>query len=767
MQLPADTNNLSPNGNNAASALKAFQISGDTKEKSDKKFGEKIILQCEHIINSGYFTERNKRFAANRAMAAGRMDLTKFMDFFNINGKTNYVNINWKSIMIVNTIISRLVGRWMTKKEKASVKAVDNVSIKEKKNEIDEAEFLLYNKNEVAALEQDSGVKIVPDEAFVPDDKDHLDLWAEEEQRLPEEILYEKGINNVFNENGWDDVLKRKLLHDSAEVGLIGTETIADRQGKIHVNYCKPENMFYSYSEYPDFRDSSIKGEIVSYKLSQIRNEYPKLTIKELWEIARLSKEWETNNKITFDDGWNNHTFLPFDDWNVDVVRFTLKTLDTDKSLIKTGRDGRMYVDKPKKKIEDVYPGNEYVEKTIWNIYRGVYVRQNKQILEWGLERNMIKPQEYEQMGQAASPYSFYMYQNNKMRNLAVPEKIEEPVEQMILARLKIQQLVAKLRPSGYQYDIDGLQEMDLGNGIVKPLELSKITDQTGNVYFRSRDAEGNRIDNPIKELPNAGSAAQLQTLIEVYNYHLQVLRDEIGINEFAEGQTIKPRVGVQNVQTSMEISFNATDYMRDACVSVMEETADKIACLLHDSVEFGSSAYRKLLEEKDVKERNFKTRIDMLPTTEEITNLDTMVNNAVYSQPDLILYLNPEKIKRIARENVKLAELMFLRGQRRAIQGRMDKAEQDSRMNAENQIASNKSASEGEMALKNMETQGKLTQEQQKFLQAALLKQMEPDVITPPAVQELINIYLEEIKQQKQAEQEARMAQQQEQAAA
>ena len=53
----------------------------------------------------------------------------------------------------------------------------------------------------------------------------------------------------------------------------------------------------------------------------------------------------------------------------------------------------------------------------------------------------------------------------------------------------------------------------------------------------------------------------------------MQVLRDEIGINEFAEGQSIN-QVGVQNVQSSLEISFNATDYMNDACISLKDENS-------------------------------------------------------------------------------------------------------------------------------------------------------------------------------------------------
>lgn len=779
MQEPlADSNPLSPNGG-TNNSLKKFQLSGNANDKTSEKFGEKIILQVEEIINSGYFNERNTRFALNRAMYNGRMNITKFMDFFNINGKTNYVNINWKSIMIVNTIVSRLVGRWMQKRLKASVTAVDPISINQKKKEVDKAEFYLHNQDMLNALGQEAGANFIPQDQFIPDDKDHLDLWAEEEQRIPEEILMEKGINNVFDENGWGDmgVNTRRHKIDAAVVGLIGKETISDKHGRIRDNYCKPENMFYSYSEYDDFRDASIKGEIVSYKISEIRDMYPHLTMKQLWEQAKESKQWQTNNKITYDTAtWNHNMYLPIDDWNVDVVRFTLKSLDVDKNLIKTAKDGSMYVDKPKKRIDDVYPGNEYVEKTIWNIYRGVYVRQSKFILEWGLEKNMIKPQDYENISDVQSPYSFYMYQNSGMRNLAIPEKIEEPVEGMILARLKIQQLVAKMRPSGYQYDIDGLQEMDLGNGVVKPLELQKITDQTGNVYFRSRDSEGNRLENPIRELPNAGSTAQLQQLIEIYNQHLQVLRDEIGINEFAEGQTIKPRTGVQNVATAMEVSFNATDYMNDACVVCANESADKIACLLHDSIEFGSKEYRDLMEEKDVKDRNFKAKIEMLPTIEEITNLDNTLNQMMAAQPDLVMYLNPEKIKRIARENVKLAEIYMRGGQKRAIKGRMDQAEHQAKMNADAQQQSavvaeeeKRKSLEMEMTVK-AQVEGALSEAKQKeVILTGIFGIYQKGVPMPPELQGLAqeiikNVGLPLFAQNVQAEQQMQEAAEQEQ---
>jgi hypothetical protein len=307
-------------------------------------------------------------------------------------------------------------------------------------------------------------------------------------------------------------------------------------------------------------------------------------------------------------------------------------------------------------------------------------------------------------------------------------------------------------------------------------LELQKITDQTGNVYYRSRDSEGNRIDNPIRELPNAGSIQQLQGLIEIYNQHLQVLRDEIGINEFAEGQTIKPRTGVQNVATAMEVSFNATDYMNDACVSCANESADKIACLLHDSVEFGSKEYRDLLQEEDVKDRDFKAKIEMLPTVEEITDLDNTINQMMAAQPDLVMYLNPEKIKRIARENIKLAEIYMRGGQKRAIKGRIEQAEHQAKMNADAQQQSAVVAEEEKRKSLKMEltvktqVEGALSQAKQKeTILEGIFQIYAKGVPMPPELQGLANEIIKNVglplfSENIQAEQQIQEAAEQEQ---
>jgi hypothetical protein len=161
---------------------------------------------------------------------------------------------------------------------------------------------------------------------------------------------------------------------------------------------------------------------------------------------------------------------------------------------------------------------------------------------------------------------------------------------------------------------------------------------------FSGKDAAGDPVAFPVTPLANAQGFQQLQGLITTYNFYQQVLRDEVGINENAEGQTPKARVTTDNYQASMQVSYNATDYMYNAYLYLMEDAGKKVGCLLWQSVFFGAKAYRKLLKQQDVKDRVFKTRAKMLPTEEQQQYLDAMVNQAMVANPTLIQYLDPFK---------------------------------------------------------------------------------------------------------------------------
>jgi hypothetical protein len=758
-------------------ALKDFQLTTDVKSKKDFIYGKEVAQNIYSTIygNQTYFWIRNNRFRKNRQIANGKMDMSVFLDRLEMNGKANYVNINWKSIIIGNTIVSRLVGSWMKRKEKIVVTAVDPFSAKLKKESADEAEFVYQNKEVLAQLQQESGVPIIPQDQFIAEDKDDLDLWVNEFNRLPEEIKFSMGVNNIFDANGWNDVLKERILHDSAEVGLVCTYTWMDDNGEVHVDWIRPENAVYSYSDFPDMRDTTYRGHVSSMKISVLRSRFGKefggtLTEEQIFQIAQFSKEYQLTDKIKWMQDWNVAYLRPYDEWNIDVLNFEVKTLDSEGyTITKTKKNGSTIIRKGKP--EKLDENQEYVEEKKWNIYEGIYCPVTKTMLKWNIKKNMIRPQDPKSIGDAEFSYSFYIYQTYDMRNVSVPEKIEEPIEQMILARLKIQQLVAKMKPAGASINVDALQELDLGLGdSTKPIEIQKIWEQTGNLYYRGRDAEGNPIPIPINELPNTGFAPQLQALIQLYEFHYKVLKDELGEDPSLASQAAMPRVTSENVAAAQVLQNNATDYMYEAYINVMEETARKVACLLNKSVTYGAKKYRELLKEEEVRDRDFSTQIKMMPSELDLVKLDAMMNNAIASNPDLVLYLDPFKVMKMARENIELGELYFRQAQKRYIKAKQEQAAQNSQMNNEGQMQSIQMKAQTDSAL---EQQRNLAREKQIILQG-IFDLAKANIPVPAELQNVVSEMLQNVEvpisvqndQQQEAlmQQQEQMAQQQEQ---
>ncbi len=697
-------------------ALKAFQLSTESiSQKSSKEYGKAISKKIHGTItgNMGnYYTERNARFQKNRNYANGRIDVkAMFLDRLRMNGKVNYIALNWQTLQIVNRIISGLVGRWMQRSEKVQVKAIDDLSQTDKQDQYEQIEFILHNRQMIAQLEQQSGVQIVPQDQFIPADKEELNLWQAQFQRLPEEILYETGCNDVLTSNGCFDVLKEKLLHDSSEVGFVGTYTWMDKEGVVHVEWVKPENTIYSFTEYPDFRDTTWRGQMPSRKISEIRKMYGKefnpdnpnaLSEEELWKIAAKSKEYQYNQNLTWDMGWATQYLRPYDEWNVRVLEFELKSVDSDPyTVTKTKSTGSTYTDSgypstpSGKKRDKPLENQEVLSDTNWNIYRGVYIPDCDYLVEWKLKDNMIRPQDPREIGNAEFSYSFYMYQPYQMRNLAIPEKIEAAVDGMIFALLKVQQDLATSIPPGWAIDENAMQNIDYGLGDEgnKTVDHTRHFWQTGKLFYKGVDAEGNRIPAPITEMPNTGFAQHIEAFVRTYQFYYQTLKDELGEDPNLISAALQPRVTTGNVDASQQMADFATDYMYRAYAELMKMTARKVSCLLKDSVQYGAKAYRNLIKAEDIGNRIFSTDIRFLPTDVEMQRFDATMQQAMMSTPELVLYIDPFQLMRVAKEDVKMGELLFRQGQKKMLISQQAQATQQSQQNADNQIASAQAA--------------------------------------------------------------------------
>jgi hypothetical protein len=158
------------------------------------------------------------------------------------------------------------------------------------------------------------------------------------------------------------------------------------------------------------------------------------------------------------------------------------------------------------------------------------------------------------------------------------------------ITHLKIQQVLQKLVPDGVFVDVDGLAEVDLGNGTnYNAQEALNMYFQTGSIVGRSltQDGDPNRAKVPIQELQSSSGIGKIQALIQTYQYYLQMIRDVTGLNEARDGsQPAKDSlVGLQKLAATA--SNTATKHILQSLMYITIKTAENISLRAADMIDF------------------------------------------------------------------------------------------------------------------------------------------------------------------------------------
>jgi|SRR5882757_2180655 len=749
---------------------------GTNRDKEDPRFGIKLAQAISSTVDrgyNGYYTRRNGKIKISRDIAAGHQSMTQFLDLMNIDGKKAFVNLDLSPPCIAPKFMDIMTQRFMERSEEVKVSAIDPLSMRKQAREKEEAEFRMGNKDLINAIQQEAGVPVEDPTAYTPEDKDDLEFYFGYEYQLPEEIKFEKAVSYVLIDNDWLPVCKRKIIEDMEETPFAATRTYVDVNGKIKIRVCEPENTFYSWSKFNDLRDIAWCGELYKMKVTEYRARFaedyirkygPEEAEKKLFEdVMTAASQFPDYTALSWNYDWSFSYYRPYDDWEIEVMDFEFKTVDNDIYTTKTNKYGNLIaVDKRNKIPQNLGESKEIVSKQVYNVYRGYYVRKLDKLFCWGLAKNMIRPQS--NLSDVYFSYSFYMPKNRNMDNVTLPERMKSSINQMTLSHLKIQQLIAKMRPAGILVDINGLQDIDLGLGhTVTPLEMQAVYDQTGNVYYRSIKEDGEtRQIVPIQELPNAGSVAQIQNCINIYNFYLERLRQDLGTNEYVEGQSVNPKLGLGVMENQMASSNRATAYIYEGYLSLMQNTCRKVAMLLWDNVMFGGKEYRHFIGDEELEDKYFDVNIEMLPDEMERAKIDQKVETALSA--GIIEFQDAFKINNI--KNVKLKELYLSRAQKRNQQMKIQENQANIKATSDAQIASAQATTQGKqqelqtdyrgkavIAQMNADASSKL--ELQKFVQQLQLVSFETGTPIPADMQAIVDGFYDSMAEQETQQQE------------
>ncbi len=185
----------------------------------------------------------------------------------------------------------------------------------------------------------------------------------------------------------------------------------------------------------------------------------------------------------------------------------------------------------------------------------------------------------------------------------------------------------------------------------------------------------------------------------------------------------------------------------------------------------YGGTAYREFFGNSELKNMYFEFKMEMLPDDAEKQYVDQLVNMAVTN--NLINFDDAFKIRRL--DNVKLQELFLTRAKNKRMQEEMQKAQQNSEMNAQIQERSAQAKMQSDAVIEQEKAKSKIAIEEttarfrndenmQKFVHEVLLMSFKESKPLDGYVKDIVDGYFEEKARQKQMEEQA-LAEQQQQA--
>lgn len=734
---------------------------------TDEKDNPKLALELSRWITSwidsgfsGYYGLRNNRFRQNRLWAQGLQDMTPFADMMQIDGNNAYINIDMTPPPVMKKYIEQVVDLFMDIKEKPNIHAEDTRSLAQKQKDQKEAKFRMQYAMQIMQLQQKTGVQLENPNAFTPQDNDQLELFFNLQYKLPEETIISSVLSKIIEENGLQEI-KRKVIGDGTETGLMVMRTEKDENGHIKIKRIEPERFFYSYTEYQDFRDCAFVGEIMSMKVTDFRKKFAAGTFnvdpmdeKTIFDLVKRYGQKDSKDSMSWDDRYYSSFYRPYDDFTIPIVYFEIKTDGSFFTKEKTTRMGNKILDILDSKPTDTAPTTEVKERIYDNVYAGWVIKNSSVVLRWNKLRNSIRNPH--NLSEEYFSYSAYMYDAYQMRNMALPERALTSVKQMIFAYLKIQQIIAKMRPPGSAIDYSMLLSVTDGSGRkLKPLDAKKFFEQTGDYFYSSLDETGQQTGRtPFMPLQNSEGATQIRELMEVYNFYLTRLQMDLGTNPSASAQPLQPRMGVEIVKEQIRIAESSIHNIYDGWICLYSEAVKKAGILAWDDIIFENSAYNSFLQgaKKINKEATFTYKIKMLPNDKEIAYIESIINTAL--QANEIDFEGAFRVRNIAKENISLAEMYLSRIKKQKMMEDMQRQRMAMLTNEEIQQhsvmlnAQGKEAVEmtkGKARIINTEAENEARKEQllQQFVQQALMSSLKTGQPLDGYTKEIVEKYL------------------------
>ena len=614
-------------------------------EKLSYDYGLKVARAIEHewfsddVTNNKYRNNLND-FHRLRLYARGEQSIQKYKDELSINGDLSYLNLDWSPVPIIPKFVDIVVNgiAERTYDIKAYSQSPNGVAKRTKHMEsvMDDMEF--KDLNELVSTQFNLDLR-ESEEQVLPQTLEELQLHMQLNYKQAVELAEEQALNVLLDGNKYE-LIKKRFFYDLTVLGLGAVKNNFSTSEGITVEYVDPADLVYSYTDSPYFDDIYYVGEVKNIPINELVKEFPHLDEEEVQEIVKSSSQHRSNNQ-------SRYSVNKEDNNKVQVLYFNFKTFMNEVYKVKqVGSGAERAIERddtfnPPEGAEDYYK----LQRAVEVLYEGVLILGTNKLVKWEMARNMMRPKsDFTKVKMNYSIVAPRMY-NGKIESLV--KRITGFADMLQLTHLKLQQVMSRLVPDGVYLDADGLAEIDLGNGTnYNPQEALNMFFQTGSVIGRSFTSEGDMNPGkvPIQEIQSSSGGQKMQSLIQTYNYYLQMIRDVTGLNEARDGSMPDKNalVGVQKLAAAN--SNTATRHILQAGLFLTADTCECLSLRISDVLEYsptkdafiqaiGAHNVATLEELEELHLYDFGIFLELMPDEEEKAKLENNIQMALQQQ--------------------------------------------------------------------------------------------------------------------------------------
>ncbi|WZE63605.1 portal protein [Maribacter phage Panino] len=636
--------------------------------KDSNSFGLQVGKSIEnewfrkHKSSDCRFYDNQGKYHRNRLYARAEQPVGKYKDEMAVDGDLSFLNLDWTPVPILPKFVDIVVNGQANRLFSIKAQAIDKVATDKKSKYVLEMEKDMAAKEMLMQAKQQLNVDgFVNDPKELPETSEELQVHMQLNYKEGIEIAEEEAIKYIFKKNDFLET-KSRFDYDVTVLGIGAMKHTFNTSDGVKIEYVDPANLVYSYTESPYMEDCYYFGEVKQIPLSELRKINPDLTVEELTKAKDSASSWDLYHRNV------NKSPSEFDGHTCNVLFFNYKVTREVVYKKKTTANGGVSLIK---KTEDWNPdpsdmelrGYERMSKfeDVW--YEGVLVLGTNMLLKWSIAENMLRDNSSNEVLPNYIVVAPRVYDG---RSESLLGRMIPFADQIQIVSLKLQQVASRVVPDGVFIDVDGLNEIDLGDGLkYDPKRALQFFFQTGSVVGRSQTGLGefNHGKIPIQELNGSSGRSKIQALIELYNTYLQMIRDVTGLNEARDASTpdSKTLVGVQ--QLAALNSNTATRHIQEAGIYATRKIAEACSYRVADILKYSDSrdelvqaigaANVSILGEIDALPLHyFGIFIEVEPDAQERNYLEQNIQQAL--QQKLIYLDDAAEIREI--KNVKLA---------------------------------------------------------------------------------------------------------------